>query len=454
METLARPAAVAGMFYPDDPAALHAELRRHLAAAPPVPPEAPPPKMIVVPHAGTVYSGPVAAGAYAWLARTPARWQRVVLLAPAHRVPVRGLAAPTGQRFATPLGEVPLDRDALDAVAALPQVVFDDRPHAREHALEVQLPFLQQVLERFTLVPFVVGEAAPAAVAEVIERLWGGDETLVVVSTDLSHYLAYDEARRVDAATVRRMLAFDATIAPTEACGAAPLNGALAVAARHRLVPRLIDLRNSGDTAGDRRRVVGYASLVYTPSAAEVEEGNGALGAALLARARNAIAAALGAPSAPEPSHPRLAAPGATFVTLRDPQGRLRGCCGRLEPEPGRALDEDVRASAVRAAFEDGRFPPLAPPEWEGLAVEVSLLSPLEAMPVADEADAMARLRPGIDGVVLTFRDRQATFLPQVWAQLPEPAAFLAELKRKAGLAPDFWHPEIALARYRVDKFR
>jgi len=270
-----RPAAVAGLFYPDDRAALRAELRAYLAAARPVPADAAPPKLIVVPHAGTVYSGPIAAQAYAWLARWPGRWKRVVMLAPAHRVFVRGLAVPSTAWFDTPLGAIPLDADALQEIdraagsdASAPArrslpVAIDDRVHEREHAIEVQLPFLQEVLGDFTLVPIAVGEADPAEVAEVIERLWGGDETLIVISTDLSHYLPYDEARAVDATTVQRVLALDDSLGHEQACGATPLNAALAVAARHGLHPRLLDLRNSGDTAGDRDRVVGYATFVF-----------------------------------------------------------------------------------------------------------------------------------------------------------------------------------------------
>jgi AmmeMemoRadiSam system protein B len=165
--------------------------------------------------------------------------------------------------FATPLGLVSLDAAALDRLRALPQVVLDDRPHAFEHALEVQLPFLQQVLERFTLVPLAVGDAAPGEVEEVLEAVWGGDETLVVISTDLSHYLPYAKAQARDRATVARVMAFDAAIDTDDACGARPLNGALRIAQRRGLVPRLLDLRNSGDTAGDRHRVVGYAAIAY-----------------------------------------------------------------------------------------------------------------------------------------------------------------------------------------------
>jgi AmmeMemoRadiSam system protein A len=381
-----------------------------------------------------------------------------VLLGPTHRVAVRGLAVPTVAAFDTPLGAVPIDRDAIATIEALPQVVRSDAAHAHEHALEVQLPFLQAVLERFTLVPLAVGHATPAAVAEVIEALWGGDETLVVVSTDLSHYLGYAQARSVDAETVRRVQRFDATIAHDEACGATPLNGALLVARRHGLQPRLLDLRNSGDTAGDRARVVGYAALAFVPAAeagAQADAGEEAAGAdrlgpALLSRARNAIAAALELPLVGEPEHPALWQPGATFVTLRR-DGELRGCIGRLQAD--RALHEDVRRNARRAAFEDPRFAPLRVADWAGLEIEVSLLDAPQPIACADEAGALRALRPGTDGVIFEWRGRAATFLPQVWEQLPEPAAFLGQLKRKAGLRADFWHAEVRLARYRVRKF-
>jgi AmmeMemoRadiSam system protein A len=294
-------------------------------------------------------------------------------------------------------------------------------------------------------------------VAEVLDALWGGDETLIVVSTDLSHYLPYAQARAIDAQTVQRMLHFDATIAHDEACGATPLNGALQVARRHGLQPRLLDLRNSGDTAGDRARVVGYAALAFAPPPgrpeADVDDEAAAderLGAALLSRARNAIAEALALAPVPEPEHPALWQPGATFVTLQH-EGRLRGCIGRLQAD--RPLHEDVRRNARHAAFEDPRFAPLRAAEWAGLQVEVSLLDPPQPLPAGSEADALRALRPGEDGLILEWRGRSATFLPQVWAQLPAPAEFIGELKRKAGLASDFWHAEVRLQRYRVRKF-
>lgn len=461
MTPCVRPAAVAGLFYPGRPDALRANVASLLKAGPPRATRRAP-KLLVVPHAGYEYSGPIAASGYAGLQAARDVIRRVVLLGPAHRVPVRGLALPEADAFETPLAEVPLDREAIAALADLPQVARDDRPHELEHALEVQLPFLQCVLGRFALVPLLVGKATPEQVATVIERLWGGDETLVVVSSDLSHDLPYREAQRSDDATVRRVLDLDARLGPMQACGASPLNGALLVARRHGLVPRLLDLRNSGDTAGDRSRVVGYCAIAFerpesdhsahdaAAAADAARDDEAALGTALLVRARNAIAGALGRPTLPEPDHPRLAADGATFVTLRR-DGELRGCIGRLSAS--RPLDEDVRANARAAAFEDPRCKPCTAGELDRLSIEVSLLGESRDLAIRDEADALRQLRPGVDGVTLRWRDRQATLLPQMWQQLPQPREFLSTLKRKAGLPGDFWSDEVQLSVYPVRKF-
>jgi AmmeMemoRadiSam system protein B len=260
-----RPAAVAGMFYPAAPAALAADVRSYLSRAVARPARAVAvPKALVVPHAGYVYSGPVAASAYVRLAAGRETIRRVVLFGPTHQVPVRGLALPAARDFATPLGTVSVDREAAAAALTLRQVRESDAAHALEHSLEVQLPFLQAVLGDFSIVPFAVGDATPGEVAEVIELLWGGLETLIVVSSDLSHYHRYADAREIDRATSEAILALSGPLDHEQACGATPINGLLLAARRHGLRPELIDLRNSGDTAGDKSRVVGYASFAFT----------------------------------------------------------------------------------------------------------------------------------------------------------------------------------------------
>jgi AmmeMemoRadiSam system protein B len=257
-----RPVAVAGSFYPGEASALAAEVAAYLADAAPAA-GARVPKAIIAPHAGYMYSGPIAASIYARLAPLRGRVRRVVLAGPAHRVYVRGAAVPASRAFASPLGVVELDTDAIANLKRLPFVEVSDRAHAMEHSLEVHLPFLQQVLGEFKLVPVVVGDASPEEMAQLFDALWGGDETRIVVSSDLSHYLTYDAARARDRETANAILALDPNLAPEEACGAAPINGLLATARRRALVPELVDLRNSGDTAGDRSRVVGYGAFAF-----------------------------------------------------------------------------------------------------------------------------------------------------------------------------------------------
>jgi AmmeMemoRadiSam system protein B len=219
------------------------------------------PKAIIVPHAGYVYSGPVAAPAFVALRAGADVITRVVLIGPAHRVRLKGIAAPTVDAFETPLGPVPVDREAIAAIAELPFVELDDVPHAPEHALEVELPFLQTVLSTFRLVPLVVGDARPSEVAAVLARLWGGAETLIVVSSDLSHYLSDAAARRRDGATAQAIEARDwRTLGFDDACGARPVAGLLFEAERRGLAVRRLALANSADTAGDHGRVVGYGA--------------------------------------------------------------------------------------------------------------------------------------------------------------------------------------------------
>lgn len=257
-----RRAAVAGSFYPSNAARLAGDVDQLISAA-----KSPRPlgdlKAAIVPHAGYIYSGAVAASAYA-LVRGCDRVSRVVLLGPAHFVGVRGLALPESEAMQTPLGEIPLDLEAAKRVSQLPQVTQSATAHAHEHSLEVQLPFLQRVLGKFTVVPLLVGEADPERVAEVIEILWGGDDTLVLVSSDLSHYLPYELAVKADRRTAARVLELDPVLLPNEdACGATPINGLLVACAKAKLRPAVLDLRNSGDTAGPRSEVVGYGSFAF-----------------------------------------------------------------------------------------------------------------------------------------------------------------------------------------------
>jgi AmmeMemoRadiSam system protein B/AmmeMemoRadiSam system protein A len=445
--------AVSGTFYPASATVLRETVARFLKSTP-ASSEAGRLKALIVPHAGYVYSGPVAGQAYAQLIAQAGLIRRVILLGPVHRVPILGLALPRADRFVTPLGEVPVDQEAIRLLAGMRQVVVSEAAHAQEHSLEVQLPFLQSVLHDFTLVPLAVGDATAEEVADVLEALWGGPETLIIVSSDLSHYLPYAQAMQMDHDTVGRILHERQLDSFERACGALPINGLLLAARRHKLTPRLVAQNNSGDTAGDRQRVVGYAAIEFLEAEAtpdgDARKTDEDRGPALLALARASIASAFGLSIDADRSAPWLHEKGACFVTLTQ-GGQLRGCIGDIEAR--RPLLESVTANARAAAFDDPRFRPLAASELANTRIEVSLLSPLESLPARSEAEALGRIRPRVDGLVLTCGRHRGTFLPQVWESLPDPRDFLRQLKLKAGLPADFWSDDVRLDRYHVSKW-
>jgi AmmeMemoRadiSam system protein B/AmmeMemoRadiSam system protein A len=472
-EPRVRRAAVAGSFYPLDAAALREELRRLLVAVPSLAAGALRPKALIVPHAGYPYSGPVAASAYAQLRASGPPVERVVLVGPSHLAAHAGLALPDVEFFMTPLGAVKVDESAAALAAALPQVTVSGAAHQREHALEVQLPFLQVVLGEFSLVPLTVGHASPEDVAEVLHALWGGPETLVICSTDLSHYLPYGEACALDRRTAAQVKALDAhAIRREQACGSTPLAGLLLEAARRGLTPSLLDLRNSGDTTSDQERVVGYGAFALhepprpraavrgpgEPAAAPGPQGvRGPQGAhqhraeVATGLARAAVANLFGGPPPLAPAgEPWLEERRACFVSLYQ-GGDLRGCIGALEPRG--PLFQELVSCARAAATRDPRFESVRPEELPALTFEVSVLSPVEPLPARDEAEALARLRPGLDGLVLQAGGRTATFIPAVWEQLPDPRDFLSHLRRKAGL-PDLWQPGTRLSRFTANLYR
>ena len=260
-----RPPAVAGLFYPDDQRELRdvvsGYLRQHSCTA-----TVAPPKALIVPHAGYIYSGGIAAAAYATVASLRQTIRRIVLIGPSHRVYLRGMAVPTASSFATPLGNIAIDSELKTLLLQREDVVAADAPHAQEHSLEVQLPFLQLLFDDFTLLPLVLGSVAPEHVAAALAQAWGDAATLVLVSSDLSHYHTYTQAQQIDAATSAAILRREATLAGEQACGAVGINGLLYLAGQRRLAVSEIARCNSGDTAGDRSRVVGYGAFaVHDP---------------------------------------------------------------------------------------------------------------------------------------------------------------------------------------------
>lgn len=554
-----RPAAVAGAFYPDSPRALSSWLDAMLAYARgllvragerSLPQGAP--KVLIVPHAGYVYSGTTAALAFALLERGKGTVRRVVIAGPTHRVAVRGVAVPSASAFDTPLGRLNVDvaaearalglstgvpassadapalrsgmRAAPDAPA--PALIVNDPTHAQEHAIEVQLPFVQRVLgNEVEIVPLNVGDASPREVGDVLRAFWGGPETVVIISSDLSHYHPERDARRIDDETIARIVSGDLGCEPDRACGAYAIAGLLDVCRERGLDVCFLGCSTSGDegevalsaelAAGDAgatsvvaarpamadpdASVVGYASFAVWERASceSSESGNlgksdeadgpsGASGAAcqsaakpadsgvapgsglptdagsvLINLARTSLRLALGLPPEPDSlswpaaaaTHPWLREPGASFVTLTE-DGDLRGCIGSLQAY--RELGADVAAHAVDAALNDYRFQPVMPDEYARLSVEVSVLSRPDPLDVSTRTELEAVLRPGADGLIIDDgAGHRATFLPQVWDELPDRTQFVAHLLYKAGLPPSYdWRGgAVRCWRYAVDAF-
>ena len=441
---------VAGMFYPDDAGALRQEVDAHLSK---VRTGGPAPKALIAPHAGYRYSGSIAASAYARLKPRAHEIRRVVLLGPAHYHPIRGVAAPAADSFATPLGRVPVDTAWICRALKLGFVRELDPAFEREHSLEVHLPFLMRVLPRFSVVPLLVGTAAPAEIDALLEALWGGPETAIVISSDLSHYLDYESARRLDAKTSEAIVALrHDEVGYDQACGRHAVNGLLHLAKRRGLEAKALDVRNSGDTAGPRDRVVGYGAYAFFEPAHEaldLESRRHLLGIA--ARSirhglQHGKACAVDLDRLPRALHERRAA----FVTL-EADSRLRGCIGSLEAT--RPLATDVAHNAHGAAFTDPRFPAVKEDEVEGLRIKVSVLSPATPMQAESEAELAASLRPGVDGLVIRDGDKRATFLPSVWQGIPERERFVRALAKKAGWPAGHWSDTVRAWRYTTEEF-
>ena len=407
------------------------------------------PKAIIVPHAGYVYSGPIAASGHAQLESLKQTVRRVVLMGPAHYVPVSGLAACTAQQFSTPLGSVEVDTQAIAELQRLPQFQVFDAPHEPEHSLEVHLPFLQEALDEFCLVPLVVGQASVEEVAEVIDALWDGPETVFVISSDLSHFHSYDRATQLDRQTARSIeeLNFE-QLSGDKACGYLPIGGLLCVARRKGLSVKTLDLRNSGDTSGDRSRVVGYGAWLVSDRN-PVSDFTQADEQTLLQTARDSILSGLKTDQpldvSDRPYPHALQVQRATFVTLLR-NDRLRGCMGSLTADE--SLVANVARNAYSAAFRDPRFSALDRDEFDDLDVHISILGQPEPISFDSEDDLLRRIRPGIDGLTLYDGSRRGTLLPSVWEHVSDVREFLAHLKQKATLPADYWSDTLTVERY------
>ena len=459
----------AGKFYPETREKLNRLIRRLIDAAEQDPTVHQPHtglRALMMPHAGYAYSGATAAHAALAIARD--RFDRVVLLGPDHRVGFRNASVTGASHWRTPLGLVPVgdfgpmlrDRPELFSTVAA-----SDR---QEHSLEVTLPFFQVRLSQFELIPVVLGPCDTRRMAQAISPMLQHPRTLLVVSADLSHYLPYDDAVKRDRETLGRILAMDANWQRDQnnrTCGRYPIGVLLELARKRRWRPELLHYSNSGDTAGDRDAVVGYGAVAFygdipmqnqtdIPQPLTPEQGGG-----LVVLVRQTLVGHFGETVAPADAQrlktlladPALQAYCGTFVTLKT-DNQLRGCIGSLSATA--PIVSGVRANALNAAFHDPRFPPLGKSELDAVRIDVSVLS--EPIPLAytDGDDLLSKLRPGIDGVIIRKRSVSATFLPQVWEQLPRPEAFLAQLCMKAGLPADQWREgDLTVLVYQVQYF-
>ncbi len=416
------------------------------------PPRAP--KALIVPHAGYQYSGAVAASAYHTLMSACKNITRVVLLGPAHRVRVEGIAASGADYFNTPLGNLPVDTDTVrQCVTRFPYVSINNSAHREEHSLETQLPFLQRCLGQFKLVPFVVGAASPEQVAKCLDFLWGGAETLILISSDLSHFHPYADARALDSDTTDSIVSLNPrAITYEHACGQLGVRGLLQLARRNKLSVEVLDVRNSGDTSGRMDQVVGYGSYAFFEPHDRINR-----------RQRRELTRVAWAAIDHGLRHGKMwtpdltgygavfTEPGSSFVTLKDAQGRLRGCIGTLQSDTPLLIN--VAHNAYKAAFRDGRFAPLKREERAGIRVEMSVLGPTERIDGDSEDEILGKLHPFADGVILIVQGKRATFLPTVWESIPSPVEFLRQLKKKAGLDPGYWDHCVEIYRYNTESW-
>jgi AmmeMemoRadiSam system protein B/AmmeMemoRadiSam system protein A len=447
-----RPPAVAGQFYPQNPEMLERIIRTLFkdASGPEIDRKI---RGLISPHAGYIYSGIVAASGYKQIDPS---LKTVILIGPSHRFPLDKASIPSVTAYRTPLGDVRL---AQLAFKLRELSVFESIPeaHIREHSLEVQIPFLQVMLKDFEIVPILINEGDPRALAETLVP-YIDDNTLIVASTDLSHYYPYETAVSKDQFCIDAITNVDFTKMPRcEACGKHAVMTLMHIAQIKNWDARLIDYKNSGDTGGNKDNVVGYASIAFIDKKEESKKMKESLSIkdkkALLRFARSTIEARLMQSVTVErpQASPILEQNRGCFVTLHK-RGQLRGCIGTIEPVS--PLIECVEKNAQNAAFQDPRFPPLSSEELSELDIEISVLSVPKRLVFKDGDDLKKQLQPNVHGVILYRGLHRSTFLPQVWEQLPDKEEFLGHLCLKGGMPANAWKdPSTSVEVYQAEVF-
>jgi AmmeMemoRadiSam system protein B/AmmeMemoRadiSam system protein A len=430
-----REPAVAGQFYPSDSTQLESVISSYIEAA--TDSDTRRVRGLVSPHAGYVYSGPTAAYGYKQLIRDRDSYSTVIVMAPSHHARFSGASIANATHYRTPLGLIKVSPKA-EQLRNEPMFGTLDAAHLKEHAVEVELPFLQHVLGDFELIPIVTGNADPRQLADVLKKYIDG-ETLVVASTDLSHYHPYDEAVALDSNCVRAIPGLNFTaMGVCECCGRIPTLALMYIAQDYGWEGKALDYRNSGDTAGTKDSVVGYLSAAF------YGEDEGALSEDerqyLLELARETLEDYLekGVKPAVEEGRltPKLKKVQGCFTTLSK-QGALRGCIGHILPQE--ELYKCVMDNAIAAALHDPRFAPVTSDEVDELEIEISALSVPETLEFDSPEDLLEKLRPGTDGVVIRYMGRTSTYLPQVWDMIPDKQQFLSQLCLKQGSPSNCW---------------
>ncbi len=445
----------AGSFYPKDKGALQKLINDFTGQATPIKVPSTPLRALVIPHAGYRYSGLTAAHAALTLKDCP--YKSVLVMAPDHRVGLSHVAISAADIFSTPLGEIPINPLAGKLRQKYPHIfAANDISDQQEHSLEVVLPFLQSYLKDFNLVPMVIGQQDPGEIAKILATEIDND-MLLVASSDLSHFLSEEEAVSKDKDTLDSIIALDQsqlTIDDNKACGLIPILVIMDLAQEQGWQPILLHYSNSGETSGDHERVVGYGAIAFydreenkSQDISKQERND------LLKLARNTITHALGVVKTKEVQNfqqPYLHQPSGVFITLHK-KGNLRGCIGSIMPVE--SVLDGIRHNAINAAFHDPRFPSVTPEELAEIDIEISILTPPVPMAFSTQEELLALLEPNM-GIILQQGYNQATFLPQVWQQLPDPQLFLEHLSQKAGLSKDAWRdPLIEISTYTVISF-
>lgn len=455
--------AVAGLFYASEAEKLSKNVTGYLTSGNFRPLGNYQPKILIVPHAGYIYSASTAGKAYAALQKKASGIKNILLVGPAHFYRGKGAFLADVDYFSTPLGDVSVNKKMARAIAAENKAFhLNNKAHLKEHSLEVQLPFIQKVLPKAKIIPLVYGDIAPEVLAAGLQKYLAREDTILIISADLSHYYSYDEARKIDEETARK-IADNQSVEDHESCGAAGINAALLLAGENFYRPQMLELVNSGDTGGDKSRVVGYGAWSFYPDSPKPAVGKleqevenlqnfaNLYGSHLREIAKISLEKAVKYKKRYSPS--RASFPevifdkGATFVTLHK-NGELRGCIGSILPSM--SVAQNVSDNAYAAAMEDSRFSPVKEDELSELTYSIALLSGFEKIEYADEQDVLKKIRQGRDGIVIRDGNRQGVFLPSVWKEIADKTEFFKKLKIKAGMNPNYWNNRINVYRFRT----